>query len=261
MNLKEITKQVVNLADLCGQFIKNEQKNFQLSSVEHKGKNDLVSYVDKEAEKRIVEGLQKILPEAGFITEEGTIAEDDSKLKWIIDPLDGTTNFIHGLPCFSTSIALARGKELLIGVVNDMGQDDIYHTYQGGGAFCNEESITVSPVKKVEDSLIATGFPYYQFDQMEKYMKILTHLMQNSHGLRRFGSAAIDLVYTAIGRYEGYFEYNLNSYDVAGGALIVMEAGGKVTDFSGGDDFLFGREIVASCDIHDELLAVVKKHW
>lgn len=261
MNLETITKKVVALAEEVGIFINQERQHFERSKVEHKGKNDLVSYVDKEAEIRIVKGLQQILPEAGFITEENTIEEDNSELKWIIDPLDGTTNFIHGLPCYSTSIALAKGEELLIGVVNDLGQNDMYHAYQHGGAYCNNNLIKVSAVDKVENSLIATGFPYYEFEKMDRYIDILKDLMQNSHGLRRFGSAAIDLIYTAFGRYEGYFEYNLNSYDIAGGALIVQEAGGKVTNFSGGSDFLFKREIVASCNIHQELLDIIQKHW
>lgn len=261
MNLKTITNQVIDLALEVGDFINNERQHFERSKIEIKGKNDLVSYVDKEAEARIVKGLKEILPEAGFITEENTVAEDNSELKWIIDPLDGTTNFIHGLPCYSTSIALARGEELLIGVVNDLGQNEVYHAYQNGGAYCNNNPIKVSPVTKVSDSLIATGFPYYQFEKMDQYIGVLRDLMQNSHGLRRFGSAAIDLIYTATGRYEGYFEYNLNSYDIAGGALIVQEAGGKITNFSGGPNFLFKREIVASCNIHQELLDIIQKHW
>ncbi|UXP34133.1 inositol monophosphatase [Reichenbachiella agarivorans] len=261
MNLKNITEEVIKLSIVVGAFIKKEGENFEYAKVEEKGKNDLVSYVDKEAEKLIVTALKEILPEAGFITEENTVEEGDEELKWIIDPLDGTTNFIHGLPCYSTSIALARGEELLIGVVYDIGQGDCYHAYQGGGAFRNHEKIVVSSTHRVADSLIATGFPYYNFEKMDKYISILMHLMQNSHGLRRMGSAAIDLVYTAIGRYEGFFEYNLNSYDVAAGALIVKEAGGKVTNFSGGDDFLFKREIVAACGIHDEFLDVINRHW
>lgn len=261
MNLKQITEEVVKLSILTGEFIRTESKQFDLSKIEEKGKNDLVSYVDKESERRIVEGLQKILPETGFITEENTVAEDESELKWIIDPLDGTTNFIHGLPCYSTSIALAQGETLLIGVVFDIQHYDCFHAYLGGGAYCNDQKIEISPIKKVADSLIATGFPYYNFEKMDKYITILSDLMQNSHGLRRMGSAAIDLVYTATGRFEGFFEYNLNSYDVAAGALIVQEAGGSVTNFSGGKDFLFKREIVAGGHIHGEFLDVIKKYW
>ncbi|PIB36325.1 inositol monophosphatase [Reichenbachiella sp. 5M10] len=261
MNLKHITQEVVQLATECGGFIQQERAHFTLEHIEVKGKNVLVSYVDKEAEKMIVHRLKEILPEAGFITEENTIEEDNRALKWIIDPLDGTTNFIHGVPCYSTSIALARGEELLIGVIYDIGQSDCFHAYQGGGAYQNHEKISISPITKLSESLLATGFPYCNFDNMERYLAILNQLMQNSHGIRRMGSAAIDLVYTAMGRFEGFFEYNLNAYDVAAGALIVQEAGGLVSNFSGGKDFLFKREIVATCGIQQELLDVIKKHW
>jgi len=261
MNLKNITQQVVDLSLECGAFIKREAENFDYEDVELKGKNDLVSYVDKEAEKKMVAQLKKILPEAGFITEEGTEKESDTEFKWIIDPLDGTTNFIHGLPIYSTSIALAKGKEIVSGVVFDIGRDDCFHAYKNGGAFCNEKTIQVSKLPTLGDSLLATGFPYYDFDRMPEYQSILNELMQNAHGLRRLGSAAIDLVYVGLGRYEGYFEYNLNPWDIAAGALIVEEAGGKITDFAGGDNYLFGREILAANTIHAEMLAIIKKHW
>lgn len=261
MNLKEITRQVVELSLECGAFIKKEAETFDYEHVELKGKNDLVSYVDKETEKMMAAQLKLIFPEAGFITEEGTEKESDAEYKWIIDPLDGTTNFIHGLPIYSTSIALAKGKEVVSGVVYDIGRDDCFHAYKGGGAFCNEKQIHVSSLPTIGDSLLATGFPYYDFERMSEYQAILNDLMQNAHGLRRLGSAAIDLVYVGLGRYEGYFEYNLNPWDIAAGALIVEEAGGKVTDFSGGDNYLFGREILAANAIHAEMLAIIKKHW
>ena len=261
MNLKEITKQVVDLSLHCGAFIKKEAETFNYSKVEIKGKNDLVSYVDKEAERMMVSALKKILPEAGFITEEGTEKEAEEEYKWIIDPLDGTTNFIHGLPVYSTSIALAKGKEILSGVVYDIGRGDCFHAYRAGGAYCNDLPIQCSNLPTLSDSLLATGFPYYNFKRMPEYLAILNDLMKNAHGLRRLGSAAIDLVYVGMGRFEGYFEYNLNPWDIAAGALIVKEAGGTVTDFSGGDNFLFGREILAANVIHDEMLGVIRKHW
>ncbi|MEO9965339.1 MAG: inositol monophosphatase family protein [Reichenbachiella sp.] len=261
MNLKNITQKVVSLSLECGAFIKKESETFNYQDVEIKGKNDLVSYVDKEAEMMIVKRLKEILPEAGFITEEGTEKESEATYKWIIDPLDGTTNFIHGLPIYSTSIALAKGTEILSGVVYDIGRSDCFHAYKGGGAFCNDTSIHVSNLPTLGNSLLATGFPYYDFDRMSEYQAILMELMKNAHGLRRLGSAAIDLVYVGLGRYEGYFEYNLNPWDIAAGALIVLEAGGVVTDFSGGDDYLFGREILAANMIHEEMLAIIKKHW
>ena len=250
MDLEKIKQEVIALALECGAFMQTEAKTFDYSQVEYKGKNDLVSYVDKTLEIRIVKRLKEVLPEAGFLTEEGTEKTDDNPLKWVIDPLDGTTNFIHGLPTYATSIALVNGNELLIGVIYEPNRDECFHAYQGGGAFCNDQPIQVSKLNKISDSLLATGFPFYNFDKLDEYIRILNELMQNAHGLRRIGSAAVDLAYVAMGRYEAYFEYNLNSWDLAAGALIVKEAGGYVTDFSGGDNFLFGKELVAANSIH-----------
>lgn len=260
--LDTLLADVQEIAKEAGGFIRQERESFNLSKVEHKGFNDLVSYVDKEAEKLIVERLQKLLPEAGFITEEGTSTTRTDSLDWIIDPLDGTTNFIHALPVFSVSIALAKDGKVILGVVYEVNRDECFAARLGGGAFCNQVPIQVSPAPDLSASLLATGFPYYDFEQIDAYLLALKRLMQKTHGLRRMGSAAVDLAYVACGRFEGYFEYNLNSYDVAAGIILVQEAGGKVTDFSGGDQYLFGREIVSSNgQIHSEFLAEVKAIW
>lgn len=252
---QEIAKQV-------GAFIRKERQHFDVEKVEHKGFNDLVSYVDKEAEKKIVEALSKILPEAGFITEEGTNTTRADRYNWVIDPLDGTTNFIHGVPVFAVSIALIDGEEVILGVVYEVNRHECFYAMKGGGAFCNDTKIKVSPAPDLSASLIATGFPYYNFELIDKYLAALKSMMQKTHGLRRFGSAATDLCYVASGRIEGFFEYNLNSYDVAAGALIVQEAGGAVTDFSGGNNFVFGREIIASNGrIQDEFSKEIQAIW
>jgi len=252
---QEIAKEV-------GSFIRKERQHFNVDKVEHKGFNDLVSYVDKEAEKKIVNALSKILPEAGFITEEGTNNTKAERYNWVIDPLDGTTNFIHGVPFFAVSIALMEYGEVILGVVYEVNRHECFYAKKGGGAFCNDTRIKVSPAPDLSASLIATGFPYYNFELIDKYLAALKSLMQKTHGLRRFGSAATDLCYVAAGRIEGFFEYNLNSFDVAAGALIVQEAGGIVTDFSGGDNFVFGREIIASNGkIHDEFTMELKSIW
>jgi len=255
----------LELAKICretGAFILTESENFKKSSIElKKGFSDLVSYVDKEAERRLVEALEVLLPGSGFIAEEGTGDKVEGGYNWIIDPLDGTTNFIHKLPVFAVSVGLIKGDELVSGVVFEINRDECFYAWKGGGAFCNELPIKVSNVTTLDGSLLATGFPYYDFDQMERYLKILDALMKQTHGLRRMGSAAVDLVYTACGRFEGYFEYNLNSWDVAAGILIVQEAGGTVTDFKGGDDFLFGRELIAGGAVHQKLFGEIKKYW
>lgn len=261
MDLNKILNQVIDLSLECGAFIRKEADSFNYSDVELKGKNNLVSYVDKEVEKQMVDALKKILPEAGFVAEEGTVQDDNSPVKWIIDPLDGTTNFIHGLPVYSTSIALEKDGELLVGVVYEVNRDECFSAARGAGAFCNGKPIQVSPLPSINESLLATGFPFYNFEKLNEYLAILNELMKNAHGLRRMGSAAVDLAYVAIGRFEGYFEYNLNPWDIAAGALIVQEAGGTVTDFSGGGNFTFGREIVAANGTHAELLEIIQRFW
>jgi len=262
VQLDRLLKITIEIAKKAGSFIRKERENFDLSAIEHKGFNDLVSYVDKEAEQIIVDGLSELLPEAGFITEEGTKTTRSKSLNWIIDPLDGTTNFIHALPVFSVSIALELNGEVILGVVYEVNRDECFSARKDGGAFCNDNKISVSSAPDLSASLLATGFPYYDFEQIDKYLEALKSLMQKTHGLRRMGSAAVDLAYVACGRFEGYFEYNLNSYDVAGGIILVQEAGGQVTDFDGGDNFLFGREVVASNkNIHSEFLENVKTIW
>ncbi|MBK9509533.1 MAG: inositol monophosphatase [Cytophagaceae bacterium] len=246
MDLNKICNAVINVAIAAGDFIQKESESFTSDKIQYKDINNLVSYVDKEAEKLIVKQLLEILPEAGFITEENTIdKENKDRLNWIIDPLDGTSNFIHGLPHYSVSLALAQGNDVLLGVVYHIVKKDIYHAIKGGGAFKNQSPIKVTQSQSLSQCLFAIGFPYFKFDNMEKYIHILESLMQKTHGLRRFGSAALDLAYVAEGYYDGFFEYNLNSWDMAAGVLLVKEAGGVVTDFSGNENYLFGGDVIA----------------
>ena len=262
-DLSALTREIVAIATDAGAFLLRERSRFRRDAIEYKGLNNLVSYVDKETEKQLVERLGKLLPEAGFITEEGTTGTeaDPTALNWIIDPLDGTANFIHNLPVFSVSIGLAQGKTPIAGVVYDPNRNECFSAWQGGGAYCNADRIRVSPATQLGESLIATGFPYYTFEQMPQYLRILESLMQQTHGLRRMGSAAIDLAYVAAGRFEAFYEYNLHSWDMAAGVLLVREAGGIVTDFMGGDEFLFRGDVIAGCGVHPELIRVIQEHW
>lgn len=260
-NLSTLRDQVINLSKEVGGFIQTEAAKFDWQDIEHKGFNNLVSYVDKTAEERLLKGLGEMIPESGFIAEEGTSDKRGSEYNWIVDPLDGTTNFIHGLPIYSISIALNKGDETILGVVHELNRNEIFHAIQGEGAFCGNKSIHVSKAQKLSESLVATGFPYHDFEQMPAYLSILNELLRSCHGLRRMGSAAVDLAYVACGRYEAYFEYNLNAWDVAAGAFIVKQAGGIVTDYKGGDDYVFGREILSGCAMHPELLEMIKKFW
>ena len=260
--LKDIFPKVSELAVSVGNFIKEEAKDFDLNRVELKGsKSNLVSYVDKGAEERIVEGLQKLIPDSGFLTEENTVAQQDKEFTWVIDPLDGTTNFVHGLPVYAVSIGLRYGDELVLGVIHEINRHETFRAYKGSGAFLNDTPIHVTPATQIDESLFATGFPIYNFEKLNDYLAILNQLMKNSHGLRRMGSAATDLAYVACGRTEGFFEYNLSPWDVAAGIVIVREAGGTVTNFSGGADALLSREIVAAGPVHKELLEVIQKFW
>lgn len=261
MNLENITEKVAAVALKTGGFIREERKRFSYDEVEFKGDSDLVSYVDKESEKQIIAGLEKILPEAGFITEEETTAQGQKEFTWIIDPLDGTTNFVHGIPNYCVSIGLMHEGKIVSGVVYEVANDECFTGWKDGGAYLNKHPICVSQAKKFSDTVLATGFPYYEFERLDEYLKILHKLMESTQGLRRMGSAAADMAYVACGRYGGYFEYNLNSYDIAGGVILVQEAGGTVTDFKGGNDFIFGREIVAGGGVHTPLLDVIKEYW
>lgn len=257
--LQKLAQEVETVARQAGAFILNERKTFSTQKVETKGLNDFVSYVDKASEKRIVEQLKSILPQAGFITEEGTEARDENPLKWVIDPLDGTTNFIHGMPFFAVSIALLQDKEPLIGVVYEINQDEMFSAWKAGGAYLNGQSIHVSAASTVKDSLLGTGFPYYDYHLLDQYLALFKHLMKHSHGIRRPGSAATDLAYVACGRFDGFYEYSLSPWDVAAGVLLVREAGGIVSDFSGEAEAIFTKEIIATNPhIHAEFLKLLR---
>lgn len=264
MNLGKIEKGVIEICQEVGEFISTEGASFDRTRIEQKHVfNNLVSYVDKEAEKKLVTTLRKLFPEAGFITEEGTVEQSKQhEYNWIIDPLDGTTNFLHGFPIYAISIGLTRNDQTVLGVIYDICQKECYHAIENSPAFCDDRIITVSAINSLSESLLATGFPYYHFDKRDLYLDIIKEFLNGTHGIRRLGSAAIDLAYVACGKLEGFFEYNLHPWDVAAGVLIVKQAGGIVTDFKGGNDFLFGNQLCAANSlIHAEMLDVIKSRW
>lgn len=264
MDLRSINLEVVDLCHSVATFIRTEQETFDNSRIEQKEKfNNLVSYVDKESERKLVAKLSNILPQAGFITEEGTVEQSQSnEYNWIIDPLDGTTNFLHGFPLYAISIGLCYKNEVILGVVHDVVHNDSYHATRGEDAQCNDKKIRVTAAQSLSESLLATGFPYFQFDKTDAYLNIIKIFLDKTHGIRRLGSAAMDLAYVASGRLDGFFEYNLSPWDVAAGAFIVQQAGGKVTDFGGGSNFLFGGEMCASNNrIHPAMLEVIRETW
>ena len=259
MNYKKLTEQIVEIARITGQFIKEERFRFDANKVEEKSHNSLVSYVDKEAEKRIVDFCSKLLPEAGFITEEETINKKNEALSWIIDPLDGTTNFIHGVPFFAVSIALQQENKIVAGCTYECNLEECYYAWQDGGTWLNNKKIYVSKTKLLKDSLLATGFPYYDYEKLDQSIELFKRFLKHCRRVRRPGSAATDLAYVAAGRFDGFYEYSLKSWDVAAGIILIKEAGGVLSDFSGGNNYLFGEEIITSNNfIFNELLETVR---
>ena len=261
--LEQICKQSCQLSQEVGLFLCQELGKVSSSDIEQKQRNHLVSYVDKTAEQRLIAGLRTIVPEAAFLAEEGTVANEKRPWQWIIDPLDGTTNFLHGLPFFSISLALQYEGETVVGIVYEANRQELFYSWKGASAaFLNDIPIQVSPTTQLEDSLLATGFPYYDFERMPAYIEVLQTFMRNTRGLRRFGSAALDLAYVACGRFDGYFEYSLSPWDVAAGAFLVQQAGGQVSDFSGGTNFIHGREIIAgNSTLFQTVLEVIQKRF
>lgn len=244
-----------------GDFIRQERAQFDRATVELKGPNDLVSYVDRTAEQQLVAACKALLPESGFITEEAPADGPERDFVWIIDPLDGTTNFVFGVPVFSISLALQHRGETVLGVVYELNQDEFFHALRGGGAFCNGRPIQPNSTSTLEAALLATGFPFREYGYIDEYLALLKDIFKSSRGLRRLGSAAVDLAYVACGRFDGYFETGLKPWDAAAGALLVEEAGGKVTDYSGGGDYLFGATLVATNGaVHAPLMALLQRH-
>lgn len=275
--LEELTRGVCEIAKQAGAYIREERRKFSLESVERKHAHDYVSYVDKGSEKQIVSALRQLLPEAGFITEEGTtkmeegrgkmgeesaLSPQSSALTWVVDPLDGTTNFIHQYAPYAVSIALLQGKEILIGVVYEVCHDECYCAWKGGGAYVElkGESLKLKVSnQKIQDALLCLQLPY----NSDAYKPVIKHLIDKLYGnvgsIRMCGSAAMALCYVASGRYDGYAEKYIGQWDFMAGALIVKEAGGMVTNYEGSEDFTQGNNVVATNGvIQQDLLNVIK---
>jgi len=273
--LEELTKAVCEIAREAGAYIREEREKFSLESVERKHAHDYVSYVDKGSEQRIVSALRKLLPEAGFITEEGTTKGDETSnlksqtlnLTWVVDPLDGTTNFIHRYAPYAVSIALLKGKDIQLGVVYEICSDECFFAWQGGGAYVEVrgkmeevrcERLRVSN-QKIQDALLCVQLPY----NSDAYKPVVKHLIDKLYGnvgsIRMCGSAAMALCYVAAGRLDGYVEKYIGQWDFMAGALIVKEAGGTVTNYEGSEDFTQGNNVVATNGlIQKDLLDVIK---
>ena len=253
----------VKAARAAGALINRASMDLELLRVHTKAPNDFVTEVDQAAERVIIDTLLGAYPGHGILAEESgrSRGAKDSEYVWIIDPLDGTTNFIHGLPVYAVSIALAHRGQVQQAVVYDPTRNDLFFASRGRGAFLNDKRLRVSKRLRLAESLIGTGFPFRKGDNFQRYMQIFESVMQNCAGLRRPGAAALDLCYVAAGYYDGFFETGLNPWDVAAGSLIITEAGGLVGNFTGEADFLHQREVVAgNAKIYAQLVAILAPH-
>ncbi len=247
MNYLQLKDSVCQLAKETAEFIARERENFDPSRIEHKGHQNLVSYIDKAAEEMIVEGLSKLIEGCDFLGEEGTQTDNGSPYRWIIDPLDGTTNFIHNFPPYCVSIALEHNGVIVLGVVYIVSSGECFAATIDSRSTLNGKEISVSEVSAIEDSLVISGLAYdHSSDIIDDFTKLFDHFNRTTNGARRLGSAAANLAYVAAGRAECFYQRSLAPWDVAAGALIVQRAGGEVTDFSGGNDFVFGRSLIAT---------------
>jgi myo-inositol-1(or 4)-monophosphatase len=261
MNLDEIGKNVLDLTKEVGEFIIKQRQIFSSDKIESKGYQDYVSYVDKEAEKMLVKGLNEILPESGFIVEENTASHENETYIWVVDPLDGTINFMHNLAPHAISIALQKNNSTILGVIYELGHKDLFYSWQGIPVFCNKQQVSVTQTKSISDGLLATGFSTNDQARITGHLEVVKKVVENSHGIRRHGSAATDLAYVAAGIFDGFFEYGLSAWDVAAGAFLVEQAGGKVSDYSGTANFIYGREMLAgNKTVHAELLNILKQN-
>ena len=235
----------IRAAHSAGDFIVRKINKLPDLKIEVKARNDFVTEVDREAEVRIIEELLKAYPGHGILAEESGVIEGKDEYRWIIDPLDGTTNYLHGFPHYAVSIACEYRGRVEHGVIYDPIKQELFTASRGDGATLNNRRIRVTSLRTVEGALIGTGFPFKNPDQLEQFLKLFSAFFSSASDMRRAGSAALDLAYVAAGRLDGYWESGLNPWDVAAGSLIVREAGGLITDYSGDGKFLENGEIVA----------------
>lgn len=257
--MDELTAIAIEAARAGGAVLRRRFGDRGRLSVSVKGRHDYVTEVDHEAEAAVVEVLHRRAPGHAVLAEEGSGRGADSAYRWIVDPLDGTTNFIHGVPVFAVSIGLEDERGLAAGCVFDPCRDEMFHARRGGGAFLNGEPIACTTLAHLDAALIATGFPFREMDRLPAYLAAFERFVRGTSGLRRAGSASLDLAYTACGRYDGFFEVGLSPWDLAGGAVVVAEAGGLVTDVHGGPDFLkSGAILAAGARLHAAMLAITR---
>lgn len=261
IDLDVVLKYALLIVEKAALFIREHVDSVYREDIIEKGVNSLVSYVDRTSERILVEGLSSIIADVGFITEEEMTEQRMGNMTWIIDPLDGTTNFLNKVPHFSVSVGLYDGQSVVLGIVYDVMASDVYTAIVGQGAFCNEDRIHVTNKPDFYDVLVATGFPYTTDQLSSGHLEALDQVLRQTRGIRRLGSAAIDLCYVAKGVFGSFYENSLNAYDIAAGSLIVQEAGGIISDFKGKDHWLFEGEILATAPQFKEDMLGITSHF
>jgi len=261
MDLNKIDLELQSILRKTGKYVVKEFNHFTYAEVEFKAENDPFTYVDVTTEEILKKGCAHLIPGCGFITEETANEKGENGYTWIIDPIDGTANFTHGIPHFCISIALMYEEEVVMGHIYHPVLDQMYVAIKGQGLKFDGVEKRVSQRKDLKDGVLGTGFPYAHHTWVPDYLALVAELHQISHGFRRFGSAALDLAYVATGRLDGFFEFQLNPWDIAAGGLMVEEAGGVITDFGGGDEYLNRKGIIASNGfVHEDIQdAIIRK--
>ena len=250
----------VKAARRAGSIITRASEDIGSLTINDKGYNDFVTEVDLASEKEIIRVLKASYPDHAFLGEESGLTHQADNI-WIIDPLDGTTNFLHGFPQYCISIALEQKGEITQAVIYDPNRNDLFTATKGQGAYLNQRRMRVSNKSKLKESILGTGFPFRDFQHLPVYLKIFEEVVRGTSGVRRPGSAALDLAYVAAGWFDGFFEINLSKWDIAAGGLLVTEAGGIVSDFSEKDGWLeSGNIVAANPKIYEPLIKIIQSH-
>jgi len=246
----------------AGKILIENFRNLPKEAIRQKSRNDFLSFVDESSEKTIISMIHEKYPDHSILAEEGGASDRSTEYRWIIDPLDGTTNYITNIPIFCVSIALQKTDEIILGVIYDPIHDELFWAEKGKGAFINENPIKVSEAKNLSESFIATGFPFKAKKFIPNYLDSFEQIFSKCIGKRRMGSAAIDLAYVAAGRFDGFWELGLSPWDLAAGSIIIKEAGGKLTDFWNGSNYLNNNYLIATNGkIHRELSDIIQSHF
>ena len=259
--MADYIKVAMEIARTAGEYLLDYKGKISGSNIDEKGRNDFVTFVDHHSEKLIVDAIHAHFPSHKILAEEGSSISSKADYRWIIDPLDGTKNYIQDIPIFCVSIALEHQSKIVVGVVYDPVHDEIFTAESGSGAYLNGNSIQISS-RVLSESLIATGFPFKYKNYLPQYLLCFEEIFLKCSGIRRCGSAAIDLCYTAMGKFDGFWELGLSIWDMAAGSLIICEAGGEVSDFWGGENYLNSGFITAgNPDVHQNLIKIVKNYF